>query len=265
MANILWATTFCKEMWDTSASKLISSFVETKTPGKLVAFTEGMELPPMPNTEGFRLEHDPFLATFLEKNRNFIPVDCGGTAPEPLCKCSPKPLDVHSKKHKLPCVGYWFCRNAFRWLRKVRSAQLAAHAHKKTHDIMIWVDADSAFLKHTPADVVESWFKKKYGCVYLKNRRTAIETGVVGYHLKLGGIRVIDAMATRYSSGRFRRDQRWDDCVQLMKGIVAAGASVKTADLATDVGPNSTVIQFSPLGEYLTHDKGLHRRTGVLK
>jgi hypothetical protein len=262
--NILWATTFCKEMWDTSASKLISSFATTQTPGKLVAYTEGMDLPDTPNAEGHRLEGDAFLANFLAKNRNIIPADCGGTAKEPLCGCPKGPLDVHSKKHRLPCVGFWFCRNAFRWLRKVRSAQLAAHAHRKTHDIMIWVDADSAFLQKTPPEVVESWFKGKYGCVYLKSKRAAIETGVVGYHLKLGGLKVIDAMAARYSTGRFRRDTRWDDCVQLGKAIDATPA-VKTLDMATDVGPNSTVIQFSPMAEYLTHDKGLHRRTGVLK
>lgn len=264
MAKILWATTFCADMWETSASKLIASFVETETEGKLVAYTEGMDLPTTPNAEGFRLEGDPFLASFLEKNKAIIPAELGGTAKEPLCRCPRGPLDVHSKRHRLPCVGYWFCRNAFRWLRKVRAANLAAQTYGKDYDIMMWVDSDAAFLKHTPASVVESWFRKMYGCIYLKSKRTAIETGVVGYHLKWGGRVIIEQMAARYSTGKFRKDQRWDDCVQLERGIMAA-PNVMIKDLAAKVGPNNTVIQFSPLGEYLTHDKGLHRRKGVLK
>jgi hypothetical protein len=50
--------------------------------------------------------------------------------------------------------------------------------------------------------------------------------------------------------------------VQLEKAI--SNSSVKAVDLAANVGENSTVIQFSPLGEYLGHDKGLHRRKRVL-
>jgi len=262
--KVLWATTFSKDMWETSASRLVSSFVATGTGDKLVAFTEGMDLPPTPNAEGHRLEGDIFLDTFLSNNKAVIPVELGGTAREPLCRCRVKPLDVHSKHHRLPCVGYWFCRNAFRWLRKVRSAQLIAKMYRNDFDIMMWVDSDAVFLQHTPADVVASWFSDKYGCIYLKSKRTAIETGVVGYHLKFGGLTVINQMVTRYSSGKFRNDARWDDCVQLEKGIQAA-RDVRTRDLATAVGPNNTVIQFSPLGAYLGHDKGLHRRKGVLK
>ncbi len=267
MAEILWATTFSKDMWETSASRLVEAFWATRTPGKLVAFTEGMDLPSGMNCEGHRLEGDPVLKTFLAKNADVIPRELGGVAKAPLCKCPKGPFDAHdTKKHRLPCVGYWFCKNAYRWLRKVVAANLAAEAHPG-HDVLMWVDADATFLKTTPPDVVESWFKAKNhvnGCVYLKNKRTAIETGVVGYHLRHGGRKVLAKLLRRYTTGTFRRDRRWDDCVQLGNAINEC-RGVFSADLATAVGPNSTVIQFSPLGEYLGHDKGLHRRSGVLK
>jgi hypothetical protein len=262
--KILWATTFSADMWETSARHLIESYVSTKTPHKLVAYTEGMDLPDTPNAEGFRLEDDPVLSRFLLKNADVIPKKLGGNAPEPECRCRKGPHRVHDeKKHKLPCVGYWFCKNAFRWLRKVVAANLAAEAHPD-YDVLMWVDADAGFLQHVPPEVVASWFAGKYGCIYLKSRRTAIETGVVGYHLRYGGAAVLQQTLARYVSGRFRRDRRWDDCVQLENGIVAA-RGVVTKDLATDVGERNTVIQHSPLGAYLGHDKGLHRRTGVLK
>lgn len=262
MVKILWATTFSKDMWDTTAKHLVESYTATKTPHKLVAYTEGMDLPATDNAEGHRLEGDPFLAAFLEKNKDVIPADLGGAAKEPFCKCPRGPFKVHDKNHRLPCVGYWFCKNAYRWLRKVRAANLAAAAHPD-YDVLMWVDADASFLKTVPPNVVLKWFGRRNGCVYLKNKRTAIETGVVGYHLQRGGRQVLERMAQRYSSGKFRKDQRWDDCVQLANGIKAS-RGVSTSDLATKVGNNNTVIQFSPLGEYLGHDKGSHRRAKIL-
>lgn len=259
--KILWATTFSADMWEASAKHLVDTFAATGTPGDLVAYTEGMDLPKAPNVTGHRFEGDTFLTTFLKKNSDVIPVALGGRAREPLCKCRRGPLGVHDKKHSLPCVGYWFCKNAYRWLRKVRAAQLAYQSHPD-HDIMIWVDSDASFLKTVPPEVVASWFAPNLACVYTKSRRKAIETGVVCYHLRNGGRKLIDAMADRYSSGKFRKDSRWDDCVQLERAMNAA--KVPTRDVATDVGPRDTVIQFSPLGAYLGHAKGEHRRKGVI-
>lgn len=259
--KILWATTFSADMWETTAKHLIASYVATGTPHRLVAYTEGMDLPPTPNAEGRRLEGDPFLARFLAKNADVIPASLGGNAKAPYCKCKSKPLGVHDKKHRLPCVGYWFCKNAFRWLRKVRAAQLAAESHLD-YDVMIWMDADASFLKTATPEVVASWFPPGIGCVYVKNRRDAIETGVVAYHLRQGGRSVVAETAKRYSSGAFRKDKRWDDCVQLMNGIRASG--VACVDAATDVGPRNTVLQFSPMGEYLGHVKGAHKAAGIL-
>lgn len=259
--SVLWATTFSADMWATSAKHLLDSFVATRTPGKLVAYVEGMDLTPTPNVEQHRIDSDPFLAAFLRDNAEVIPDYLGGKAKEPLCRCRPKPLDAHSKHHRLPCVGYWFCRNAYRWLRKVRAAQLAHQAHPG-HELMVWVDSDASFLQTVPPDVVASWFSPNFACAYTKSRRKAIETGVVAYHLGNGGRAIIDAMADRYSSGRFRKDARWDDCVQLERAM--AEVKVPVRDVATDVGPRDTVIQFSPFGPYLGHDKGLHRRKGVL-
>lgn len=261
--KVLWATTFSADMWDTSGKHLIDSYVATQTPHKLIAYTEGMDLPKTPNAEGKRLEGNSYLDNFLKAHKEVIPVALGGTAVEPECKCKGGPFDVHSKKHKLPCVGYWFCKNSYRWLRKVISAKLAADAHPD-YDIMMWVDSDASFLKTIEPKIVMGWFRNHRGCIFLKNKRSAIETGVVGYHLKNGGRTVIDNMLKRYTSGAFRLDQRWDDCVQLERGI-SASKGIRCTDLATKVGERNTVIQHSPLAAYLGHDKGLHRRTGVLK
>jgi hypothetical protein len=261
--KVLWATTFSADLYATSGHLLLDSFVKTRTPGTLVAYTEGMDLPETPSAVGHRLEGDPILADFLAANRDVIPRSLGGLVNAPECRCRKGPFDVHSKRHKLPCVGYWFCKNAFRWLRKVVAAKRAADAYGGDHDLMVWVDSDARFLQTVPPEVVASWFSPRLACFYLKSKRTAIETGVVGYNMRTGGRKVIDRLVERYTSGRFRKDARWDDCVQLGAAIKASG--MKCVDLATAVGERNTVIQHSPLGEYLGHDKGLHRRTGALK
>lgn len=261
--KILWATTFSADLWESSGKMLLDSFVATQTPGTLVAYVEGMDVPETPNVQHYRLDDNPILKTFLERNNDIIPDTLGGSVPAPYCRCRKGPFDVHSAKHRMPCVGYWFCKNASRWMRKPLAAKLASDRHGDNFDIMMWVDADATFLKRIPPETVASWFRNRYACIYLKNRRTAIETGVFGYHWKRGGRKIAEAVLERYTSGKFRRDKRWDDCVQMERGIETA--RMPALDLANNVGPRNTVIQFSPLAEYLGHDKGKHRRTGALK
>lgn len=264
MPRILWATTFSADLYEISGRQMIESFVASGTPHRLVAYVEGVAPDPLPKVEFRDLAGNAFLSRFLEKNHDIIPQDLGGSVPVGHeCKCAGGPFDVHSKRHKLPCVGYWFCRNSFRWLRKVLSAKLAADSHPD-FDIMIWVDSDVVFKKKIMPEIVSGWFPKRAGCTYLKSRRTAIETGIVCYHLRNGGRTIIDNLVKRYGSGTFRRDYRWDDCVQLEKAIKAT-PKIVTVDLAKNVGPNNTVVQFSPLGTYLAHNKGAHRRAGALK
>lgn len=256
--KILWATTFSADLWQESGRLLVESFLATKTPGTLVAYVEGMDVPAASNVLQHRLEGNTVLTRFLEKHRSVIPRAIGGELEAPECRCRTKPLGVHDKKHRLPCPGYWFCKNAYRWLRKPLAANLACEEYGDHYDIMMWVDADARFLKLVPSETVAGWFGGKAGCVYLKNKRFAIETGVFGYHLKRGGRRIAQAVLNRYTSGKFRSDERWDDCVQMARGL--AVAKVPSTDLATSVGPNNTVIQFSPMAEYLGHNKGTHRR-----
>lgn len=262
MPKILWATTFSADLWEHSGRALLESFAATRTPGTLVAYVEGMDLPSYPNVVPERIDAHPVLEAFRERHKAVIPRALGGELGPPECRCPGGPFDVHSKRHRLPCPGFWFCKNAFRWLRKPLAAQLACLAYGDAHDVMMWVDADASFLRTVPPEDVGRWFKGRYGCVYLKSRRTAIETGVFGYHMRLGGRKAAAAVLDRYTSGAFLKDGRWDDCVQMERGLKAA--KVKARDMATDVGPNSTVIQFSPMKDYLGHSKGAHRRSGLI-
>ena len=261
--KVLWVTTFGKDMWEPSARHLVDSFIATKSENGLLAFPEGMDVSPRENVDYHRIDNDPFLRDFLRNHSAHIPRHLGGTAKSPECRCRRGPFGPHDKRHKLPCIGYWFCKNAFRWLRKVVALKRTVEKVGTEFDILMWVDSDCFFTQQTTADVVASWFPPKCGCIYMKSKRQHIETGVVGYHLHHGGRKVIEAMAFRYATGLFRGDQRWDDCAQLGAALKTLG-DVRSVDVATSVGERSTVVQFTPMGAYLTHDKGRHNRGKVM-
>lgn len=265
MPKILWVTTFSADLWESSGKLLVETFHATQTTGLLAAYTEGVDVPAADNVVTHRIDNDHTLKAVSQANRTVIPVALGGDLKAPECDCPGGPYDVHFKHHRLPCPGYWFCKNAIRWFRKPLAAHLACQQYAKEYDYLMWVDSDATFKQRVTAPVVQSWFNgpnSRIACIYLKSKRTAIETGVFGYNLKRGGPSVAAAVLRRYTSGKFRRDQRWDDCVQLEYGIRDSKQPAK--DLARNVGPNNTVIQFSPLGSYLGHNKGHHRRTGAL-
>jgi len=73
---------------------------------------------------------------------------------------------------------------------------------------------------------------------------------------------MLERLVARYTSGAFRKEDRWDDSMQLQKVLLAP--DVKAVDLATAVTGNADVVENSALRGYVTHDKGRHgRKLGI--
>lgn len=257
--GILWVTSFAKDM-SHSGERLIESFRRCQPVGHLLVAHEGGwdGGPGIQAVLRHDLDGDKFLQDWLLSNREWIPAHLGGT--HPGCQCKGGPFDPHSKRHKLPCVGYWFCRNASRWFRKVAALRCALRFDP---DAIVWVDADCRFLKSVHARDLASWFGRA-DVLYFKNKRPVAETGIVGYRTSgthKGGL-VIRRIIETYSTGEYRKLQRWDDSYVTQKAILSS--AVKAVDLAEKVGDNSRVIDHSVVGQFITHDKGHHNRTKVM-
>lgn len=268
----LWITTYGKDMYEASGKKLITSFTKYKPLGDLLCFPEGLDLRmPALDTQPVRgggkvmywpVEQVGWLSEWLQQNADYIPKHLGGNA-DGVCRCEGGPYDVHDKRHVMPCLGHWFNRNASRWFRKIvcqQHARIFAEANGYTH--LIWIDSDCVFGKHIAKGHIESWFKRA-SVFYLKNQRPIMEAGVLGFDLRTGGGSLIDEVAAMYNDGSYRNLPRWDDsavyqhCVEKTK--------VKCVDIATSVGPNAKVVEYSPLAGFLTHDKGRHgRKLGIM-
>lgn len=273
--DVVWVTSFAKDMYEVSGKPLIDSFVATKTEGTLVVAYERMPggawLPP--GVVGHRLDEDEHLKAWLKRHADIIPKWLGGRH-DGRCRCPGGPYAVHAKnRHALPCVGYWFCRNASRWVRKLPALRAAVgHVNRAlggTRDpAVIWLDADCVFQAKVTAQVAQTWFPGDAGVFYHRHKRAVLEAGVVGYRAARGGFDVLGKLWDRYfadADPAFRHDPRWDDCYQLQQAMAAA-PDVAAADLATGSGAHAAVIEFGPLKGYIGHDKGRHgRKLNIMK
>lgn len=208
------------------------------------------------------LDADPKLSSWLEENRATIPKHLGGDGGG--CVCPGGPHDVHYTKHKMPCIGHWFCRNASRWYRKITSLERALEIVRENPEtspadwIIVWVDSDCRFRKQVKSSTVEGWLLQT-AFFYHKSRRAVMETGVVGYHLGRGGLDLIDKIVHLYRSKEYLDLARWDDCFVTQRAL-ALLPKVRRVDLASRVGAYSAVIPYSPVGKYIEHLKGRHGR-----
>ena len=266
--KVLWVTTCAMDMWEASGRDLVVSYGEKRVSGAMLVMLEGMKNKagtwPIWGTYENLEDHGQFLIDFMKANKDVVPEHLGGDAEEPLCQCKGGPFDPHDKRHKMPCLGHWFNKNAFRWLRKV-AAQLRGleKARAEGFDTLIWLDADCRFKQPVDENVIAGWFNHTKAVFYLKNKRPIMEAGVMGFDLSLGGDSVIEAVAAMYSSGEFRKQKRWDDSAIYQWCIDRAKCPV--VDIANAVGDHAAVVPHSPLALYLEHDKGRHgRKLGIM-
>lgn len=281
-SKVLWATSFDPAIFEASGRQLVESFLRTGTAGTLLCCTEGkIEGPQLdsPSILRYDLGQDAFLRQWLRQNAGVIPRHLGGLH-DGKCRCRGGPYGVHDKKHRQPCLAYWFNRNASRWFRKVASLRRARDlAVAEGHDLIVWVDADCVFTARVTVRVAEGWFRihtarhaqlqltagkapTGVGVFYHKSKRAVLESGVIGFNLHphAHGGAILDAVFEHYSTGRFRQDERWDDCFQFQRAISRAKHTT-CVDLATAVGKeHADVVPHSPVGPFITHRKGLHSR-----
>jgi hypothetical protein len=207
---------------------------------------------------------DGFFTEWQIKNSDIIPVKFGGQSTN-ACACVGGPYAATSKNHKPKCPAAWFNYNAARWFRKIVALRAALERHKThtAYSSIIWIDADCVFTSSVSENDIDSWFNGT-DAFYLKNKRPVMETGVFGFNLKGNGADLLEQLIARYTSGAFRKEDRWDDSMQLQKVLLRK--KVNAIDLAKRVTGNSDVVENSVIGRHIMHDKGRHgRKLGIFK
>ncbi|MFN7919120.1 MAG: hypothetical protein U0Q16_03430 [Bryobacteraceae bacterium] len=255
--KLLWVTSFGKDMYEATGQRLVRSFLRTRSTGDLLLCAEGGAGAETrhPRVRRFELEESPVLARWLAANRDIIPVELGGEAGE--CDC---PATDVFRGHHEGCPSVWWNKNASRWFRKVVAVDYATSLGDD-HTV-IWLDSDCRFRKRVDEEVVRSWFGRARLFIHKSPKRAVVESGVMGFRGE-GGRRFVSLVMRRFVSGRFRRDPRWDDGYQFQR-VLDLHPEITRRDLAKGISGNMHVVENSPVGEYLAHQKGVHGRSGVM-
>lgn len=273
--KLCWITSFSDDMYRVSGKPLIESFAVSETQGHLYVVTEG------PTAIGSKHKNvtqirfgqgeeagEDILSTWLRRFADRIPRDLGGKNAG-NCTCPGGPLGPHDKRHKMPCIAHWFCRNASRWFRKPAAiAEVGRVLNVKPNDpedyVFVWVDADCRFVRRVPQLVVETWFLDHAAVFYHRDKRPVMEAGIVGYWMNRGAHHVLEWMLDCYMHGGWTGLQRWDDSYVLQKAIEKT-PGVACVDIACGVGEHAKVIDHGPIGPWIVHLKGTHgRKLGIM-
>ena len=260
----LLVTSFSARILKQSGLPLLTSYLQNENNFPFLIGLEDVTPQEIPQAKCFHscdVLNSLFFKNWMKQHGDIVPVEFGGRSTH-VCKCPGGPFISTSKKHKPRCPAAWFNYNAARWFRKIVTLRYAQEQDNQYSSI-IWIDADCLFCGKITEPVVDGWFQG-HDAFYLKNKRPVMETGVFGFNILGNGSHLLQKLIHRYDSGMFRKEDRWDDSMQLQKVLLQP--NTKAIDLAKTVTGNSDVVENSILKHHITHDKGRHgRKLGIFK
>jgi len=255
--DLLYVTSFNDAMYRATGARLVSSFCESASQGRLLLCPESCD-PVIAYEEADRilclsLDNSALLHDWLKQNADIIPISMGGLAPP----CHGPEPDNPASEHVKGCVHGWFKKNASRWFRKIVSIKEALRVANARY--LIWLDSGCFFKDQVTLDAVIRWFDGRASFTHKSTQRQVIESGILGFDLATEGLQLIEQTLHRYMSGEFRLDERWDDGFQF-QATLASHPGISVNDIATvAAGPLKNVAGKGLAGSYIAHEKGIHR------
>jgi len=269
MNDILYTTTFNKKLFDATGQQMISSFFNSEIEGDLlIAYEDDIEneLPLNDKTILFSLDRDEFLQNWLEKNKDFIPVEHGGTYPG-NCNCE-ELIELSSESHRYghldKCLNMGFNRRSSLWFRKIAAMNHALKlSEEKGYSKVVFIDSDVVFKNKITEEFMNKVFGNNGFFFHLGTHRkrigTGIESGFIGFSKDNRGFEFLQIVIDSFTSGDYRKYDRWDDGYVFRK-VWEEHPEIPSRDV---VGPHamkpfSHVVRYGIFAKYLTHDKGIH-------
>lgn len=257
--EILYLTSFNKELYEASGKKLIESYKKTNQLqySNLLCTYENMPLPVDENIIFFDITNNKILTNFLNLYSDKIPKYLGGKT-EP-CKCK-NPCGKQTKDHIRGCYFTWWNRNCFRWFKKVVSLVEAAFSSAK---YLIWIDSDCEFKKQITSDFIKNLFQDNTVIFMKGNGRIVDETGFFGIKLDTKGREFINRLYDFYMNGDVFNLIRWDDGYVFTKLHQRMYPYIKSRDLVLNSN-GSRVMERSLIKQYVIHNKGIHGEKKIM-
>jgi len=256
MTKILYITSFNKKLFDATGNGFIKSFYENQKDDLFIGTEDN--IPQLENypVKIYQLENDSILQQWTKANIDIIPYYAGGQS---------RPCDCNfgsQKKHIKYCPWWGWNRNAYRWFRKVITIYYALQTFSSEYDWFFWVDCDCVFTRIIKHERIEKY--NKMDVLHLIGTfRNADETGLILFNMNNKGGDFIKKWMKKYTSGSFRKDDRWDDGYQLTMVRRAYPSEFKYYDMAAGIHGRN-VAHKSIFGKHIRHHKGIHWRTGIV-
>lgn len=259
MSKILLVSSFNERIYKLSGIRLIQSFIEHNISTDFLITTEGEysfdklnEISQKYSTiKLFNMNHYDYLNNWLEENKDIIPVKYNGL--------------FENNNHIDDNINIKLLNNfnqkASLWFRKIASLKYALDNFKNEYDYIIWIDADTAFLKPLSNDYIIEQFNST-NCFYhlglerAKKTLCSIESGFIGFKKK-HGYKLIQMIVNEYCDKKFIKYLRWDD--GHIMGQVIINSNIKSFDVAIyNTNRCMHPMNHGPFNKYIIHFKGSH-------
>lgn len=256
MKKVLYVTSFTHKIYEKTGKTLINTYFKTNQTGDLLLCHEKM--PPnfsYPTLLTYNLEKDEYLNTWLTNNKDIIPTELGGLATK----------ESHPELYDDTIVSTNNYR-ASKFFRKVASLKYAVDTYGKQYEWIVWIDSDCQFKKSIPIKIYDN-LGKKHGYFYfmgnrIKHERYGVETGFIGFNISTG-LQVLQEWIDIFSDKKYKKYTRWDDgyvFLMILKERKFRGG----IDIGKQNKSNNPINSPQTFYPYISHDKGIHRRSEVM-
>jgi hypothetical protein len=265
MNNILFITTFNKDMYEKSGINLIKSFLLNTDMSLLVCF-EGFDFIKHSKQDNiyderliiYDILNDKYLKLWSKNNIDVIPVIFGGNAPEN------HPIFIEDKNKG----QYWSRYRTAGYFRKIASLNYALTNFSEKFDIMCVIDSDCIIkTKFNSSDIKNAFTNGESMCFYWGKYRKKInrgpETGFTAYCRKNNGYLFAELICKSFITQDFRRFEYWDDGYVIGQLINENINKFKFNDLVGFTKDKTTRVMENPNNiffKFLHHYKNTHSK-----
>lgn len=257
MKKILLVTSFNDKIYKLSGVRLLYTYLKYKIKSDLLITYEGNNdflndyLNDLNNSniKIYNLNNDDFLNNWLKENEDIIPTLYNGKYKlyQFNNEIDIKLLNTFNQKMSL-------------WFRKIASLNYALENYKNDYEHIIWIDADTFFLKYLPNEYMINLFNNTYCFYHLGlfraiKTKCSIESGFIGFK-KEKGYNLLQNIIDEYKNKKFMKYERWDDGHVI--GQIIINSNIKSFDVINHNLKTMDVMDNGPLKDFIKHMKGTH-------
>lgn len=255
---VLYFTTFNQSLYNISGKSMIESFSNFKTINdRLIIFYEHHT--PFDNCDSniniMCVKQSSFYKKWFDENIDIIPQKHGGNCTN-NAQCLKVGLSV--KWNTKACLWFWKIVACYETLKYMKE-------NPSEYEYIVLIDCDTEFKSKIDSEFWNSLLPENKHCGYhlgpfrskaSVHHCSGVESGIVIFRNTDTGRQIIENIITKYTSGTFRNEARWDDGY-IIRTVVEKNKHCYDFSQNCNI---SDVISQGPFKDIIMHHKGKHRK-----